>query len=81
VQVDRELGGVGVDEVDVQLAAARQRAGLLQRSGREIRTDDARAAARERDRVEADVALQVQDVEPRDRADGLAHAGGLGLVQ
>jgi hypothetical protein len=38
-------------------------------------------APRERDRVVGDVALDVEDVEPRDVAHGLAHGGLLELAE
>jgi hypothetical protein len=81
VELDRQLRRVGLDEVDLDLAAAGQRARLLERGGREVDADHAGAAPRERDRIEADVALEVQHVEPRDRADGLAQPRRLGFSQ
>ena len=64
-QLRAERGRVGLDELDVLLAAARRRAPCSSDGAREVDADDARAAARERDRVEADVALQVHNVEAR----------------
>jgi hypothetical protein len=72
VQRLRERGRVGLDELEPGVAAVRELARLGQRGRGEVDAGDARAAARERDRVVRDVALDVDDVEARDVADRLA---------
>src|SRR4029079_15278089 len=66
---------VGLDELGVEARAVRQGARRLDRRGREVEPRDARAAAGPRERVEAEVALGVDQGEAADGADLLEREG------
>jgi hypothetical protein len=77
VQRRRERRSIGLDELERHPAAVREVTRRGQRLGREVDAGHARSTARERDRVERDVRLQVQQVEARE----IAHGRGFVLLE
>jgi hypothetical protein len=57
---------VGLDPLDLDAGTLGDRAAVLERGGREVDRGHARAALGEDDRVDADVRLDVKNVEPGD---------------
>jgi hypothetical protein len=81
VQAVGQRRGVGLHPLDLDAAALGEVRGLGQRGAREVHARQARAAARERDRVEPDVALNVHDVATAKVGSGLGDGGRLGRPQ
>ena len=73
--------GVGLHPLDLDAAALGEVRSLGQRDAREVHARHPRSTARERDRVEPDVALDVHHVATAQVGGGLGDGCGLGRPQ